>query len=255
MEDYSREAMREEDRKTRILREMLERYPLRGEMPNVASFDELSAITARLRNEFGRDEVLFRGQEDANWTLQPTLSRQPNAKTSLRDYYHKVDRVLEKLETFSDKKWNRRDLDEWEKIFPAEIDQWGPSLYRGLPQYELLINLRHLSFPSPLLDWTASPYVATFFSFERPSRVDNRAIFALIERPFRAKAGVIGQATLCSFGPYVVSHRRHYLQQAQYTICAFHDRAGVGDWHLQRYEDVVTPRGVQSWLGKSAQRG
>src|SRR5579871_975887 len=33
------------------------------------------------------------------------------------------------------------------------------------PGYDYMAYLRHHGFPSPLLDWTRSPYVAAFFAF------------------------------------------------------------------------------------------
>jgi len=36
------------------------------------------------------------------------------------------------------------------------------------PAYSYLAHLRHNGFPSPLLDWTQSPYVAAYFAFARP---------------------------------------------------------------------------------------
>jgi FRG domain len=37
--------------------------------------------------------------------------------------------------------------------------------FKGLPAYDLLIYTRHHGFPSPLLDWTRSAYIAAFFTF------------------------------------------------------------------------------------------
>jgi|SRR5712664_266421 len=41
-------------------------------------------------------------------------------------------------------------------------------------------------------------------------------------------------ARIIRFGPYVRSHRRHFLQQSDYSICVFFDDL----WHFAPHKDV-----------------
>jgi len=49
-----------------------------------------------------------------------------------------------------------------------------------LPAYEFMAYLRHNGFPSPLLDWTRSPYVAAYFAFRDMWYVGDGAAYVSI---------------------------------------------------------------------------
>jgi hypothetical protein len=88
--------------------------------------------------------------------------------------------------------------------------------------YPFMIYLRHHGFPSPILDWTTSPYVAAFFAFEpKPFREDdNVAIYSYIEYWGDAKSN--STHVVSTIGSYVTTDRRHHIQQCRYSFAMKH---------------------------------
>ncbi|OFW33136.1 MAG: hypothetical protein A3J28_14040 [Acidobacteria bacterium RIFCSPLOWO2_12_FULL_60_22] len=106
---------------------------------------------------------LFRGQENSCWPLTTTLERRGREGMLVADYCHLISDVKPEIETFTGLKWD--DLPaypEIKKSLREEYDSFG----RLLP-YDYMVHLRHHGFPSPLLDWTKSPYIAAFFALRQ----------------------------------------------------------------------------------------
>ena len=151
--------------------------------------------------------LLFRGQADSSWQLRTTLERSTNFNRDILAYYSIVSEIQPQIETFTGFQWG---VDErGQKIFEER-----PYIHRdsesvnialasgGLPAYAYLVYLRHHGFPSPLLDWTGSPYVAAYFAFHTPLPAD-RAIYVYAEMDAGAKSRSSKQPEIYSFGPNI----------------------------------------------------
>ncbi len=90
------------------------------------------------------DAFMFRGQSNPNWDLTTTFHRAGG--TNLEDYLNRIlPEMSDRIETWDNKPRNLKDVNELASF---------------------LAYLQHHGFPTPLLDWTSSPYIAAYFAFE-----------------------------------------------------------------------------------------
>ncbi|MCX5649033.1 MAG: FRG domain-containing protein [Planctomycetota bacterium] len=159
--------------------------------------------------------VLFRGQERASWKLRTTLERYSTRQYSPEDYYNVVCSVRPVVESCTGTRW---------KFYDKYTRNDGSSLRPPRPpqEYEFMVYLRLHGFPSPLLDWTRSFYVAAFFAFQSatPDKQDepNVAIYAFREHGDLGKSWG-NEAHIVGCGPTITTHKRHVIQQTEFTFC------------------------------------
>ncbi len=159
-------------------------------------------------------DLLFRGQANHDWELETTLERVTPKSRELAEYYRAVAVAKTQIETFTNRTWEEIDYPSLRQTF-ADYDSLRSS---KLPHYDFLVYLRHHGFPSPLLDWTRSFYVAAFFAFNSP-KAERVSIFVYQEHSGSGKSSSSGAAQIRALGPHVRSHPRHFLQQGEYTLC------------------------------------
>ncbi len=177
-----------------------------------------------IREEYGSYEcagrkfpnrILYRGQADESWHLQTTLERFSSSLWTVASYMEVAHTCLPQLESYLDKSWGIST--HW----PAVLDEVKRGLREGpdlIPHYDYWVYLRHNGFPSPLLDWSASPWVAAFFAFEENLRAKRVAIYAYVPNKRGHRFSWQGKPRIQVQGPNVRTHKRHFLQQAWYTV-------------------------------------
>jgi FRG domain len=107
-----------------------------------------------------KKNCIFRGQRDSSWKLEPTLDR-------LAHKYGKKlneEMVKDHLKNFSNAKKGK---------YQHSANEFGGFVLWGLGQ--------HHGLATPLLDWTESPFIASYFAFysENSENHNDRAIYML----------------------------------------------------------------------------
>ncbi|MBW7990365.1 MAG: FRG domain-containing protein [Planctomycetes bacterium] len=178
-------------------------------------------------------QPLFRGHDDYDYPLESTLDRiQPNY--TLSKYYSTLEKILITINSCTEHNWT----------IPKYIEPKTPYWFVP-PAYNFMSYLRHHGFPSPLLDWSRSPYIAAFFAFNSHSYSSKVAIFSFIESMGYGKIGppTRDDPAITGLGQYVTTHKRHYLQQSNYTICTKRINNEIS---FTKHQDVTTQAGLDS---------
>ena len=202
-------------------------------MKKITDLNNWEAFEERLKELYGErrqlkgkpnsgyvSNLLFRGQPNADWTLTTTLERYAVQKPELLradDYYRCIHAAKPQIETYTGRHWKIDNPHEYRdrlKNSPFVHEWFGGTIY------EYMVFLRHHGFPSPLLDWSRSPYIAAFFAFRDALPKDGRvAVYAFLEYAGGGKTGQVGSPKISGLGHYVASHKRHFIQQSEYTVC------------------------------------
>ncbi len=194
-------------------------------------------------------EIYFRGQANADWELKTTLQRLEEKIVNNYDFFPylcKAVSICGAVDSYAGSNWNldkgglstgEISFDTFEKLRGTNVLKNSYKIRKKIIEY--LIYLRHCGFPSPLLDWSESPYVAAFFAFSEIPKVTERvAIYQFQEMPQGIKHIEDDPgAKIHTISYDFRTHKRHYLQQTRYTICVkqFGITQGFG-----KYEDAVS---------------
>ncbi len=166
---------------------------------------------------------IYRGQENQKFNLSTTYERflsdelgiQEN-ETLVSKFYNYMDSIIPALNSLAGTNFNGIDSNDINTIRRFKI----------LPCYELLCYARHYGFPSPLLDWTNSYYIAAYFAFYKCRKSEDVAIYAYKEWSGDARGGSVGNPIMNEHGHYVKAPIRHHRQQSVYTSCSFEKQDG-----------------------------
>ena len=209
---------------------------------NVNTWEEFEAGLQDVRKEheqsgkFSKSCLLFRGQENSCWLLKTTLDRR-QGRMLFKDYYGIIAGIRPQIESLTGNNWTipdypqvRQDVENFDKF---SMDLWCGKC----PGYAYMAYLRHHGFPSPLLDWTRSPFIAAYFAFSKACEDSNSRVSIYVFAELCSKLSGNRMSMLYRYGPFVTTHRRHVLQQSEYTLCTVFDDA----FRFESYDTIVEP--------------
>jgi len=169
---------------------------------------------------------LYRGQSLASLSLETTLERYLNKEVSIDRYNHYLCSIKPAVESFIGNKWD------------VEIEpRLDKQFFKGPPNYHFMAYVRHHGFPSPLLDWSQSLYIALFFAYQKASVKERVAIYIYVELLGEGKGGWVDAPQMFELGPYISTHRRHFMQQGQYTVCV---KKSNDNWVYSSHEEFFS---------------
>ncbi|OFZ55636.1 MAG: hypothetical protein A2328_03960 [Bdellovibrionales bacterium RIFOXYB2_FULL_36_6] len=174
-------------------------------------FDNVAKRRERDKN-IDIPDPLFRGQSCAKWNLETTLDRIASTNVPYKRYFYAMQYAQRPIESYLSQSW---DLSNY-----AEPDIEIATFSVEICNLEFMIYLRHHQFPSPLLDWTKSPYIAAFFAFNTaPLNEDDVAVFVYHETKDGHKQFDSNNPSIYGVQGNIKKPIRHYSQQSVYTVC------------------------------------
>lgn len=192
------------------------------DLPSWDAFEsELQALRQESVSKYPRPLLLFRGHCDAEFELSTTLERTCREEIPFGSYYRlAATQIKPAVETFTGVTW---DVPSWTMELEKSFHDGDLRAARAFPTpafYRYMVYLRHHGFPSPLLDWSYSPYVAAFFAYrdEPITKPRKRSIYLYRDTQEGMKVEGSDKPIVRHVGPYVQSHPRHFRQQSDYTI-------------------------------------
>jgi len=144
-----------------------------------------------------KQQLLFRGQARTSWKLATTLDRQAKFDNDKVRGEH-VDRLLSE--------------------FRMEVIRLGLNDAQVPEGAALELLARHHGLPSPILDWSGSPYVATYFGLSDPScTADEPAAVWMLDRAKLttdqlSEIGIVDEINLLQFNKRALRQRSLFLR-------------------------------------------
>lgn len=177
-------------------------------MPKISTIEEYTAEIKKFENG---NEILYRGQSNSCWKIESTLERFGIERLACEDYYKKVETYKPVLNSIFERQFERKvNLSG----YMFNLNDYHDASWE-LPDSEYLTYLRHHGFPTPLIDWSRSLYVALFFACEDHFDKDGKVFINILSK---MHGGGDNVPELRHIGRYIETDQRHFAQQAEYLV-------------------------------------
>jgi hypothetical protein len=202
-------------------------------MIELESWEAYCSAVEELKHTYNNIPVLFRGQPNSSWQLKTTLERFSKSRWTIRKYCDLVVDCIRDLGPIDEYTGDIPSLSDIDRELSENMNQALVHIPASISFY--WTYLRHHGFPSPLLDWPVSPYIAAFFAFCESVRAKKVAVFAFIDSVSGKKYVWTGKPQITSKWLNIHQHVRHTRQQSCYTIAR---KTTKNDHQFARHEHV-----------------
>ncbi|MGZ8216658.1 FRG domain-containing protein [Methylomagnum sp.] len=224
IEDF--ELLSQDDQRevqTEILRRKHEKPESSKRIKSVSDF--IKSINELNNTHQNSRIILYRGQTNSEWKLKTSLERIGCEKISCKEYYQWIDKIKPLINPFINEKWQRESKSGIG--YPSVTLNSYDSGSFELPEMEYMAYLRHHGFPTPILDWSRSAYVALFFACEDfPTSETDGKVFIYADRTSQILGNNIPY--LRRIGHYLEADKRHFAQKSEYLLPSIFD----SEWHF-----------------------
>jgi hypothetical protein len=201
---------------------------------NLNSWSEFRLVVEEIRengHQKQKEMVLFRGQKNSTWFLETTLERAIKVGFSVEGYLAYAKGIKPTIEVFTGKKWHLQDLESISEKKDRKSVLVERVFGKNLPWIEFLTYLRHHGYPSPLLDWSESPYIAAYFAFQElcscelgcgkcQSELGQDTRVAIFAYLIDSVKSYNEEPRIQLVYPHGTTDARHYNQKSWYTVAS-----------------------------------
>lgn len=105
------------------------------------------------------NHIIYRGHSSADWTLDSTLYRflGNTQKTIKASFYFSLMKKI--IDTYKVEEFTSSRLPEKSPFLLGMLVGLDPHRREFLDTISMMVKIRHLGFPSPILDWTTDPFL------------------------------------------------------------------------------------------------